>query len=88
MSRLIRCTDDGPYELKPQTESVWLCRCGLSQNKPFCDSAHMFARKEEDGRLYVYSELTQQPIGDTPDCQELSDLLPPDSGSKDDKTSS
>ena len=21
-------------------ESIFLCRCGLSQNKPFCDGAH------------------------------------------------
>lgn len=23
-----------------ERESIFLCRCGLSQNKPFCDGAH------------------------------------------------
>jgi CDGSH-type Zn-finger protein len=28
-----------PYDLGGRT-SVSLCRCGLSQNKPFCDASH------------------------------------------------
>ena len=28
-----RGTEDSPKE-------VWLCRCGKSENKPFCDSSH------------------------------------------------
>ena len=28
-----------PYDLAGRTV-VTLCRCGLSQNKPFCDSSH------------------------------------------------
>ncbi|MCL5412310.1 MAG: CDGSH iron-sulfur domain-containing protein [Candidatus Marsarchaeota archaeon] len=31
-----------------------ICACGLSKNKPFCDSSHHIAKKEEDGKLYVY----------------------------------
>jgi len=41
---------DGPEEVidaqgeektvKPG-ESVWLCRCGASRNKPFCDGTHI-----------------------------------------------
>jgi CDGSH-type Zn-finger protein len=30
-------------------ESVFLCRCGHSQNKPFCDGAHRAAGFEDSG---------------------------------------
>ena len=49
----IHVKDDGPYELTGSFEilddegnvyniesSVNLCRCGHSDNKPFCDSSH------------------------------------------------
>ncbi|HWI22302.1 MAG TPA: CDGSH iron-sulfur domain-containing protein [Baekduia sp.] len=31
--------DGGVFEL-PDGESIVLCRCGLSQDKPFCDRSH------------------------------------------------
>ncbi|MBJ7430452.1 MAG: CDGSH iron-sulfur domain-containing protein [Gemmataceae bacterium] len=53
---VIRCRDNGPFVIKapvqvvdhdgkPFTipagkETIALCRCGSSKNKPFCDGAH------------------------------------------------
>ena len=53
---VIRCRDNGPFVIKapvqvvdhdgkPFTipagkETIALCRCGQSKNKPFCDGAH------------------------------------------------
>jgi CDGSH-type Zn-finger protein len=34
----VRNTDGGPIE--SQKKTVFLCRCGGSKNKPFCDGSH------------------------------------------------
>ena len=39
MRRIFK-SDQRPFEVKPQQESVWICMCGLSKNQPFCDGSH------------------------------------------------
>lgn len=34
---VIKGTDGKEYDIKGET---WLCRCGGSNNKPFCDGSH------------------------------------------------
>ena len=56
MARTVTKTDKVPLEIKPQTQSVWICMCGLSKNQPYCDGSHKAVLDEEDGKPYAYDE--------------------------------
>lgn len=58
MPRLIVKTAHGPYEVKPQKDSAWICMCGLSKNQPFCDASHKKTLDEDEKELYVYDPKT------------------------------
>jgi len=48
MARLIQHERNTPYEIPEGTElPVWICACGLSKNKPFCDGTHKRTRDED-----------------------------------------
>lgn len=65
MSRLIKNNDKGPVEIKVGDESKWVCACGLTKNKPFCDGSHKKTLDEEEGKNYIYHENgTREEIND------------------------
>lgn len=75
MARIIRHTRDTPYKIPPNVHALWVCGCGLSQNKPFCDGSHTQVRREDPAHLYIYNEQTQQVIQSVPDIGALTPLL-------------
>jgi CDGSH-type Zn-finger protein len=69
MARIITHEDTGPYELKKAAitgEAVYICRCGLSRNGPFCDGSHTKARAEAKDVLLHYvnvdGKMVAQPV--------------------------
>lgn len=57
MVRLVRHDAYSPKEFKTEHgDSVWVCMCGLSKNKPLCDGSHKITKDEAVGKVYVYDK--------------------------------
>ena len=57
MARLAFHDAQSPLEIKPSAQSVWVCRCGLTKNQPFCDGSHKLCSDEEGGKTYDYDRM-------------------------------
>lgn len=69
MTRLIKENRAKPYILKREDlgdDQIWICGCGLSATKPFCDDSHLRLRSEPADRLLYYpgndDEATAIPV--------------------------
>ena len=57
MARLVRHDKNAPYEIPEGTElPLYICGCGLSKNKPFCDGTHKKTRDESAEDTYIYDD--------------------------------
>jgi CDGSH-type Zn-finger protein len=63
MARMVKHEQNHPYEVPEGTElPLYICACGLSKNKPFCDGSHRKTRDEAPGEVYVYDDESRAKV--------------------------
>jgi CDGSH-type Zn-finger protein len=56
MARLVKRTPQEPSRYMIDGKEVWLCKCGLSKNQPFCDGSHKLYWYDDAGKRHEAQE--------------------------------
>ncbi len=59
MTRIAKHSANTPVQVPADS---YICMCGLSKNKPYCDGAHRATAGEEEGKTYSYESGSRQEV--------------------------
>lgn len=57
-------------DLEDQGGTAYICQCGLSDNRPYCDGSHNATGDEEEGKVYKYENDDDE--GERREIEEIS----------------
>lgn len=56
MARVVIHRENSPVEVKVGDKNIWICRCGLTTNPPYCSGKHKEIKDESENKIYMYEQ--------------------------------